>query len=101
MSGLQHKVASRPSSGGRGFGGGVAPNSKAFFLTGPERGRAFCFGPVQCPSRSVAEAAVPPACPRRGKRERGRIKFLAAAGELQFMPLAYVPEAAAWSRAWW
>ena len=30
---------------------------------------------------SAASGGVPPACPRRGKRERGRIQFLAAAGK--------------------
>src|SRR5215469_15316902 len=80
LSGLQHKALARCSaSPGRGSGG-ASPQWEWFFLSGPERWLAFCFGPVQCPSRSEAEAAVPPACPRRGKRERGRSKFLAAAG---------------------
>ena len=36
---------------------------------------AFCLGPAQCPSRSAAEAAVPPRLPPGGgKRERGETK---------------------------
>src|SRR5260370_23121938 len=60
---------------------GGAPSIRSLLPFRPRTREAFCFGPAPCPSRSAAEAAVPPACPRRGKRERGRTQYLAAAGE--------------------
>ena len=87
LSGLQHKDLGSRAPQSRSFWAAQPPIKEHFFLTGPERRLAFCFGPAPCPSRSAAEAAVPPACPRRGKRERGRIKIPCAAGQ-SLTPLA-------------
>src|SRR5260370_10267470 len=68
-----HKVQDPGSGAG-------APSNQSPFPYLPRTREAFCFGPAPCPTPSLAEAAVPPACPRRGKRERGRTQYLAAAG---------------------
>src|SRR5260370_5679789 len=70
---------------------GGAPSIRSLLPFRPRTREAFCFGPAQCPSRSAAEAAVPPACPRRGKRERGRIRYLAAAGCFLMLLIALSP----------
>src|SRR5579885_1828011 len=58
-----------PATSGR-FGGGLSPYQGAFLPYRP-RTLAFRFGPAHRPSRSVAEAAVHRACPRRGNGKGG------------------------------